>query len=328
MANASGTPERGRVIARWLILLGLIIGGFIATVVTLNQTVFSAQGFVTHYLEALERRDVTAALATDGVTMVEGASDSLLAPDALGELSDIEIVAEEVFPDVRVVTVAYTLDSVAGETEFFVDRADNRFGLFNGWAFARSPISVLEVTPLHAAEFTVNGIRLSSAGANQPSAWQVLTPSRYVLGHDSRYLNAADVPVRVTTPNSIVPAEVDVQASAEFVSQLQDEVDAFLQDCAAQQVLFPSGCPFGLPIDDRVESAPQWSITEHPVISLVPGDTSDVWVAPETAGVAHLSVEVRSLFDGSLSRVEEDVPFTISWAVTLREDGGVSIDVL
>jgi hypothetical protein len=328
MANASGTPERGRVIAGWLILLAAVIAGFIATVVTLNQTVFSAQGFVTHYLEALERRDVAAALATDGVTAVEGASDSLLAPDALGELSDIDVVAEEVFPDVRVVTVAYTLDGVAGETEFFVEASGTRFGLFNGWAFARSPISVLEVTPLHAAEFTVNGIRLSSAGANQPSAWQVLTPGRYVVSHDSRYLTATDVPVRATTPNSIVPAEVDVQASPEFVSQLQDEVDSFLQDCAAQQVLFPSGCPFGLPIDDRVESAPQWSIAEHPVISLVPGDTSDVWVAPETGGVAHLSVEVRSLFDGSLSRVEEDVPFTISWAVTLREDGGVSIDVL
>ncbi len=218
MANASGTPERGRVIAGWLILLGLIIGGFIATVVALNQTVFSAQGFVTHYLEALDRRDVTAALATDGVTMVDGASDSLLAPDALGELSDIEIVAEEVFAR--------------------CPRGDRRLHAgFSGGRDRRSS----SIGPTPGSDCSRLGVRSKPdqrargdaaarrrvhrqrhpalVSRSQPAErLAVLTPSRYVLGHDSRYLTAADAPVRVTTPNSIVPAEVDVQASAEFVS--------------------------------------------------------------------------------------------------------------
>jgi hypothetical protein len=36
-------------------------------------------------------------------------------------------------------------------------------------------------------------------------------------------------------------------------------------------------------------------------------------------------VQVRSLFDGSVSTFDEDVPFTVSYTITFPGDGGLLI---
>jgi hypothetical protein len=51
------------------------------------------------------------------------------------------------------------------------------------------------------------------------------------------------------------------------------------------------------------------------------------WRIPPTEATAHIDVDVRSLFDGSVTEVSEDVPFILTGGLTVNPDGSVSITV-
>ncbi|MBX3094576.1 MAG: hypothetical protein KF680_08590 [Cryobacterium sp.] len=253
-------------------------------------------------------------------------SEQLLHRDALGDLSDIELV--EVIDDGRdtVVRYAFKLNGVPGESHFRVTHDGMRLGLFNTWRFTVSPVSVLEVTPKNDARFSANGIRLSSTGPDAAGTWQVLSPGVVTLEHRTAYLTSDTVDVRVTEPGTLVPVAVEVRASDRFVAEVQSEVDSYLEKCAEQTVLFPTGCPFGYTVSNRVEGTPAWSISEFPVVTIVPGDEPGEWLVPNAAGTARIEVRVRSLFDGSVSTIDEAVDFSLLWSITIQSDDSVHID--
>lgn len=322
MARVS-TEQRSN--APWWIGLGLILAAFVGGVIALNLTLFSAAGFVGTYLASLESKNPDAALATPGVATLPGVSEQLLQRDALGDLSDIELV--EVIDDGRdtVVHYAFQLNGVPGESHFRVTHDGMRLGLFNTWRFTVSPVSVLEVTPQNDSRFVANGIRLSSTGPDVAGTWQVLSPGVVTLEHRTAYLTSDTVTVHVAEPGTLVPAAVEVHASDRFVTEVQSEVDNYLEKCAEQTVLFPTGCPFGYTVSNRVEGTPAWSISEFPVVTIVPGDEPGEWLVPNAAGTAHIEVRVRSLFDGSVSTINEAVDFSLLWSITIESDDSVHI---
>ena len=79
------------------------------------------------------------------------------------------------------------------------------------------------------------------------------------------------------------------------------------------------GLPFGVNIDDRVTSAPVWTIVEYPVVTLTATDNN--FEMPQTPAVAHVQVEVQSLFDGEVSTLDQDEPFSMGLTVTLSPSG-------
>lgn len=308
-----------REFVTWGVVLGAIILAFVGTVLTLNATLYSAGGFVGAYLDALHRRDATAALELVGPTTATGdASDQLLIPDAMGELTDIELLSDvEREGGVHRVTYGYVAEGVPAESTFEVRSDGATFGLFPTWTFVTTPISVLQVTPEHDARFTANGVPLLAPAQDVATPYLVFAPGTYVLDHESTYLRANAVPVTVSEPGTAVPGSIDVKPNEAFVAQVQKEIDEDLGErCAAQEVLLPTGCPFGQVIDNRIISSPQWSISTYPQVTLQPGPEPASWLMPRTPAAAHLVVEVRSLFDGSVSLFDEDVPFTASYLVT------------
>ena len=306
----------------WLVLLGVLAGTFAATVLILNATLYSAGGFVGSYLGALQRHDVDGALATPGVLGAANASDELLTPDAVEAPEDIRQLSDiDLGGGLHVVTYEYSFDGMVAQSTFRVEYTGPRLGLFSTWEFAESPVSILQVLPLHDAAFEVNGITVvSDAGPSATGDYQVLTPGVFTLTHESAYLTAERVRVGVTQGSTVKPVTIDIQANSDFVEKIQDEVDRFLDDCTESTVLFPTACPFGQELSNRVESVPVWSIAQSPVITIEPGDDRGTWIVPGVPGAAHLTVDVRSLFDGTLSTFDEDVPFTLNWVITF--DGG------
>lgn len=304
------------------VLFGVLVGAFAITVIALNNSVFSASGFVSSYLSALARHDLAGALETPGVLGANGVSSELLTEDALGQVSDITIVSDtDQGGGVHLVTYTADLGDTTGRGVFQVQQTGTRLGVFSTWSFIRSPMSVLRITPLHDASFTVNGVAVTSdAGPSMPAAYQVLAPGFFTLGHDSSFLTAVSVTAVVTDPGSVVPVRIDIQASSAFVAQIQKQVDAFLDDCTKQEVLFPTGCPFGQELSNRVESTPAWSMAQYPQVAIEPGSEPGTWIVPKAQGSAHLKVDVRSLFDGTLSTFDEDVPFALTWVMTVDGD--------
>ena len=320
-----------RELTPWLVGLVLLVIAFGASVITLNTQLYSASGFVRGYLEALERQDSAAALEVPGVRTTTQGGDALLTDDAMGRLGDLRLVRDTAGADgTHTVVFDYALGSakVDGRTEFTVVQTGTRFGLFPTWRFVASPLSTLSVSVLNDDRFEANGLDLvSPSGAGAASGLLVFAPGLYELGHDSTYLAAKPVTAAVTTVGEILDVAVDVQANEDFVAKVQADLTAQLDDCATQTVLMPTGCPFGQTVTNRINGDPKWSMVDYPVVTILPGEKTGEWRMPLSRGTAHLEVPVRSLFDGTLSTLDDDVPFTAQYSITFVDNTIVLTEV-
>ncbi len=306
----------------WVALLGVLVGALAVAIIVLNATVFSASGFVSSYLGALQRHDLAEALSTPGVLGTASASSELLTPAALADVEDVSIVSDvDQGAGIHDVSYSATVGKSTVSGTFQIQQEGSRFGVFSTWSFLRSPMTVLRITALHDASFTVNGYELTSPkGPSVAADYQVLAPGAFTVSHETGYLTADPVSASVSNPGSVVPVTLDIRASEAFVSEVQKQVDAFLDDCTTQQVLFPTGCPFGQELSNRVEGIPKWTMSRYPEITIDPGNNPGTWVVSEAQGAAHLKVDVRSLFDGTLSTFDEDVQFALNWVMTINND--------
>ncbi|MCY1378187.1 hypothetical protein D9M69_658010 [compost metagenome] len=90
-------------------------------------------------------------------------------------------------------------------------------------------------------------------------------------------------------------------------------------------MLQPTACPFGYFVQDRIDSLPKWSIAQQPTVGVAPDGAS--WSITPAEAVAHIEVDIRSLFDGVVRPVSEDVPFIVKGTITVQPDGSASIVV-
>ena len=318
-------------------LLLLTVAALFAAIGILNREVYSASAFVRIYLEALSDHDVDAALATPGVDL--GTDDapgtgeaSLVDADALGRLDAItEVSNTEIVPGRHRIVFSYTLGSgagdgaadaevsVPGQTEFDVVQTGTSWLFFPEWEFARSPTAHAGITVSHASDITAGSaeVAVGEPGDFHASGeFEVLVPSLTMLSHRSTYLGAVPTRLTATKPSSSVSAIVDVQPTTAFLSTVQQTVDQFLTDCAAEPLLYPPGCPFGLDVNDRIASEPAWSIESFPVLTILAGQES--WIVPSATGSARVKVDIRSLFDGTVTEYDKDIDFDVSYSITIE----------
>ncbi|MEN2741463.1 hypothetical protein ABCS02_27075 [Microbacterium sp. X-17] len=334
-----------RPVLLWAGVGVLLVAAFLAALGAVQRTFYSPEGFVSAYVGALASHDLTSALAMPGAAPTKealaaaglpgDASAELLRSDLLPDYTGTRVVSDTAGPGGRrTVTVHVVADGHPVTAAFELRQTGAVLGLLPTWEFARTPVGVAHITVAHAQTFTVGGRTLSprAAAPSQPASafsvsagYLVPAPSLYALGHSDRYTHAATVDV-ATAPGATVAATVDAQPNDAFTAAVQKELNGFLDECAKQQVLQPAGCPFGVVIDDRVQGAPTWKITQYPEVHLVPGDTS--WTMSQAVGIAHLSVTVQSIFDGSIEHRESDEKFAVSLtSVVIRPDGSLDIVV-
>lgn len=353
MSNGVGV-RRGRYLSGLIavcVVAVLLVAALVATIGSLNRDVYSAAGFVRQYLDALAAHDTSTALALPGAEptdadlaaagLPQDLPRALLRPSVLGSISDLELVsdvassadAEAGQESQRTVVYGFRLDGTPTTMEFTVERLGTVAGLFTTWGFAASPLAVLQVTVLHEADFTVNGLTLDTrahAAADAPvtfsnqAAYLAFAPAVYDVSHDSALLTAPVQSLPVVASGA-VDVTVDATPNDTFTGQVQAKLNEFLDACATQVVLQPSNCPFGIEIDDRVTSAPAWSIAQYPDVALTGGESS--FDMPDTLGQAHIVVDVQSLYDGDRFTRDEDVPFSVGISVTIQGDGSLAIQL-
>jgi len=295
-------------------------------VLILNSSLYSASGFVRAYLDALARDDAEGALELAGFTDSTDASAELLTRDAMGELSGIRLIGDESDASgLHHVVYAWTADGVAGQSTFEVRRTGTLLAFFPTWSFETSPLATIELDVQHDDRFSANGLELVTPNENGPASYLAFTPATYEFTHETEFLTANPETVTATTPGSVVPAKLDVQANAKFVAAAQAAVNKALDDCTTQKVLLPTGCPFGQEISNRIVTDPVWSMITYPVVAVDPGAQLGQWRMPPAAATAHLVVDVKSIFDGSVSTLDEDVPFTVGYTISLLPDGEIIV---
>ncbi|MET0715243.1 MAG: hypothetical protein ABWY57_10045 [Mycetocola sp.] len=333
--------ERTRATIIWAVVGTMLIGAAFAAIGALNRDVYGAGAFVGNYLSALQRKDAASALQIPGVELEEsdlteaglpeGSSNALLRNAALPELTNLALVDDLDQGDgIHAVTWSFESNDAYGESTFLVQRAGTRFPLIPTWSFAESPLAVVNLAVEHATVFSANGFDLDSrslTGVAVPSFHnivnvQVFTPGAYVFQSTSDLLTSDKESVLVDEPSRVHEAAVKAAPTDEFVTAAQKAVNAQLDACAEQKVLQPTGCPFGIVVDDRILGDPQWSFEEYPEVTVEAGPES--WVIPTTRGDAHLEVDVQSLYDGSITPYDADVPFSMAGNLYILSDGTVA----
>lgn len=315
-----------REIITWSVVGALIVAAFAGTVLILNASLYSAGGFVRSYLDAVERKDAEGALELAGFSGAGEASAELLTRDAMGALGDIRLVSDTSDASgVHHVVYSWVADGVSGQSAFEVRSTGTLLGLFATWEFEASPLATMQLTVLHDNQFTANGVELLTPTENAPAPYLVFAPGSYELAHETTFLTATTTIVTASAPGSVVPGQLDVQANEKFVNAAQTAVNKALDACTTQKVLLPTGCPFGQEISNRIVTEPVWSLITYPVVSIEPASTPGQWHMPSAGGTAHLLVDVKSIFDGSVSTLDEDVPFSASYTLSLLPDGEIVV---
>jgi hypothetical protein len=332
-----------RIALLWSITGALLLVAFAAAVGSVQRDVYSAGGLVSGYLGALARHDARAALAMPGVDVTpaqlsaaglpKDASRELLRGDILADLHDITITRDDSLAGNRHrVTARFLLGSAPGTTTFTVQQTGAILGIFPTWRFAETPLAIAEITVLHGDSFDIAGHAMNTRASapTQPATFTtqadylVFAPGAYRLSHTTTLLAARPVTTTVTRPAAVTRASVDVEPTAEFAARVRKQLNSFLDTCTTQHVLQPTGCPFGAQIDNRVQGTPSWRIVSYPAGLLTAGP--DGWQMPGTQGVAHLTAEVQSLFDGAMSTHEQDEPFEVALSsVVIHADGSIDI---
>lgn len=340
-------PRRSRLGAD-LAILGLIGVLLLAAIgaggATLYRQFYGPSAFVVRYLDLLAEGRAADALRVPGVaidreTLDEAgidpaASEAMLRRSALGPLTDIEVESEETSGDDIAVTVSYRAGGHSGTTTFHVTQ-DGWAGVTPNWRFTTSPLAVVELTVRGSDSFAVNGFevdrrQVSAAGAAaaplEPLPLLVFTPGVYSVTVDTAISESSGHGVLADKPLAVTPLDVQSEPTEEFVEVVQERVEEFLTGCTTQEVLQPTACPFGLRVENRIASPPKWSIAQQPEIMVAPSDDGH-WQIPPTTAVAHVEVEIQSLFDGSVEPVSEDVPFRVNGSIAILPDGSASIRV-
>ena len=344
---AAATPRRRAPLALDLTLLGivgvLLAGAMAAGGAVLVREFYSPSAFVERYLGLLSEGRAADALAVPGVAVdsaeLEAAglpaqsSEALLRTAALAKLTDVEIVSETTDGDITEVTVAYKAGPYPAHSTFEIE-SNGTIGVAPTWRFARSPLAVIDLTVLGSMSFDVNGFTVDKrqvsidgvdADPVAPLPLLVFSPGVYSVSVDTPISSTSGVAVLSDTPLKSTTISVQAQPTEQFVSVVKQRVDDFLTGCATQEVLMPTGCPFGYTVEDRISSAPVWSIVQQPAITVQPDGAN--WTIPTTEATAHIEVDIRSLFDGRVRHVSEDVPFLMTGAITVTPDGAASITV-
>jgi len=340
-------PRRRRSLALDLTLLGVVGAVLVAAVFAawgaIEREYYSPSAFVERYVGLLADGRAGDALAMPGVAVSSAelkaaglpatASDALLRSAALAPLDDVRVISEEVDGDVTHVTVAYTARGYDGTTTFDVER-DGSIGLAPTWRFAKSPLAVMNLGVTGSMSFDVNGFQIDKrqvspdgvdADPLAPVALLVFSPGLYSVSVDTAISSTPGVAVLSDSPFHAIPVSVQAQPTDEFVSVVQEKVEEFLTACATQQVLQPTACPFGYFVQDRIDDLPTWSIVTQPTVAVEPDGAG--WRILPAEAVAHIDVDIRSIFDGRVRPLSEDVPFIVKGTITVQPDGSASIVV-
>ncbi len=344
--SATRSPRRVRlgVDLSILALVGvLLVAALGAGGSILYQQFYSPAAFVERYIALLAGGKAADALQVPGVAVDReslehagidpAASEALLRSTALAPLTDVEIVSQHTDGDVTEVTVSYRASGHEGTSTYAVVQ-DGWIGVAPRWRFDESPLAAVRLNLYGADRFSVNGFALergqvsAAGGAADPLdalPMLVFTPGVYSVTVDTPISESSGVSILADAPQTATPVEIQATATAEFVAVVQQRVDEFLTTCTTQEVLQPTACPFGFEVRNRIDGVPTWSMAQQPEVTVVPDGAA--WRIPDTDAVAHIDVDIRSLFDGSIEHVSEDVPFQVNGTITILADGSASIRV-
>ena len=289
-----------------LLALG-VVALWLLTVLALNLTLFSATSFVTSYLKALESSDYGLAASHAGLTRAPQ-----ILPLASEALENPRIVGTSSLPTGELVIQAdYELGDDTHSTVFVVTGGEPILWFFDTWRFSRQPLANLQFAVIGDERVSVNGTDLDVGDLGVPPRTTVLVPGIYSSSLETEWVQAEPVVSVLTEVGAPAGVRLVVSPTNALMENTTGALEAYLDGCAAQAVLQPAECPFGVSISDRVVGAVQWTILDYPEIDLRLSADRATWTMVAESGVAEVTVQVQSLFDGSITEFRDTEEFDV-----------------
>lgn len=304
----------------------LIGGGVLALVSGLTAAALAAVVIVAETPEAHVERYLAALADDDLLAAAQFAGLETGAPLPLGDEgtpTTVRVVTAQDRAEGRVaVTAVYGGESDPATVIFLLEPDARLLGVIPQWRFVAPPVARIPVGIDNHDRVRVAGRTVTTSGPGATSEVAAFIPARVSVTNAEPFL---DAPSRVVRPRSVDPAPVILQAqpSERLVREVQRQVTELLDQCAEQTVLQPAGCPFGRVIDDdRVLDRPQWERVDEPRVVLSRTANAGRF-SLEASATMRITAEVQSLFDGSITRLVDDVPADMLGVVALGPDGPV-----
>jgi len=289
-----------------LLALG-VVALWLLTVLALNLTLFSATSFVTSYLKALESSDYGLAASHAGLTRAPQ-----ILPLASEALENPRIVGTSSLPTGELVIQAdYELGDDTHSTVFVVTGGEPILWFFDTWRFSRQPLANLQFAVIGDERVSVNGTDLDVGDLGVPPRTTVLVPGIYSSSLETEWVQAEPVVSVMTEVGAPAGVRLVVSPTSTLMENTTGALKAYLDGCAAQAVLQPAECPFGVSISDRVVGAVQWTILDYPEIDLRLSADRATWTMVAESGLAEVTVQVQSLFDGSITEFRDTEEFDV-----------------
>ncbi|WHS35585.1 hypothetical protein [Auritidibacter ignavus] len=242
--------------------------------------------------------------------------------------SDAEIPAEFRRDDLHQTVVRLSYDQQQDPTLFVVDRHGRDWLVFDRWQMHPLPLHEVHVASdgfpagsrIDHPTGTINSAEVPLLGeaSEQHLSTPVATfvPAQLTVDYHGTYV-AADQSVTHTLTDNTPPSadqtqtlELDLELTEQVTEKVQEEVSQELTHCTDQQVLQPSGCPFGYSTVNRVDpDSIEWSLLESPEVMYTdePGSPG----IERIEAIAQLEVDETDVGTGEQSRTEYQQPFML-----------------
>ena len=323
------TRKKGGLIwAAWgsALALTLLIGGVIAWQV--DEQLYTTEASAENYWEALRSGNGAEALGyLDSVPEDTGSDAVLLDGDPLSHSASL-MEGMSFTEGAESASASFTADGEEYETTLPMVDAGTHWLVFDDWRIAPEAVTDLEVEVPGADAAGVGQIEVNGEPVNLEEESVTLStflPGVVEFGIDSQWLGGTST--EVITPEEGTDADgepsaqqltLELEASEEAEEVLHNEVESFLQGCAEQQVLMPSGCPMGIETPNQVDSETiSWEMPEASDTSL--SFAADGWEVSGLDMTATVTFDSLDHHDGEELEESHDVPFRLD--VQVGADG-------
>ncbi|AJT43096.1 hypothetical protein UM93_11975 [Psychromicrobium lacuslunae] len=310
-----------RAAAGWLFGLLFTIAAAIITIQLVNANMYGPQQAVRDYLQALQDGDGERALGLLRANLAQ-ASPALLDGDALKKsvegLTDVHVANPTMLAGGRVkVSVNYQLGGEPHSTDFTLEPAGVQWMFFNKWQFVPTSLPTLEVSVVNKNQAQINGVDVTMP--NGKNTFAVLFPGSYQAGYQDKFFTAKPATETVDSAQSNpTPIALLTEPSPELLSQVNGSLKSYLDQCASQQVLLPSGCPLSHHSVQAVSGPIDWSITEYPKASI--SAYNGGWVIAPLMVKARIQYKEQDLGTGAYSNINQEQPYGFTAKLNITGD--------
>lgn len=302
---------------------GVVWGGAAAAILGIGAAAIAIvvgvtatpEAHVERYLQALAADDLSTAARLAGLE-----PEAALPLGDSGEPSILRIVSRAEQSGGRVVvTTEYGSNQDAAITAFTLVAAPALLGIIPQWSFGEPPVQRVEVGADQLDRVVVNELEVVTLAAGGTVTVTAFVPARLEVRLDDPFVQGSAATVRLDG-SAAQPIVLSAIPTSRLLRAVTGELEQYLADCAAQEVLLPTGCAFGHEIEDRAIGRPIWQVVADPVAELSPGQDPGRWQL-ESVAALRLTVTVQSLFDGIVYELDEVITTVIRGDVVVGPEG-------